>query len=84
MDAAEWARDFIASVQTFEPGEIIVICGLIQCPCCRELHDDVTLEQRNTSYVNDQLNWLVACGDCHRGDDEYYAELWADHYASRF
>lgn len=64
----------------YESISIYVIAGLIQCPCCLELRDDVTLERRNTAYVSEQPNWLIACGPCHEEDDNYYRELWADYY----
>lgn len=54
-----------------------------RCPCCERLRRDVKRRARNTSYVDDELNWLVSCLDCYQEDYEYYAELWRDYYHSR-
>jgi len=61
--------------------EIVFGSGLgFWCPFCATCVDSVELRRRNTAYVDDELNWLIACEECHQADFDYYAERWADYY----
>ena len=54
-----------------------------RCPCCERDMPDVERRRRNTAYVDDELNYLVSCGECHARDLEYYQELWDDYWRGR-
>lgn len=53
------------------------------CPCCLRWSLTVKRRHRCTAYHDDELNYLRACADCQRQDDEYFQELWQDYYAGR-
>lgn len=40
--------------------------------------------RQNTNYVDDELNWVVACDPCFDEIEAYWAERWADYYAGCF
>jgi hypothetical protein len=53
-----------------------------RCPCCDRLDQTVRVRRRNSSYVNDTLNWLHSCASCFREDFEHFGDLWSDYYAN--
>jgi hypothetical protein len=54
------------------------------CPCCgRYFRWPVTTERRCTEYSEPKNNYLTACKECHREDDDYYNDLWKEYYAGR-
>ncbi len=57
--------------------------GLKECPCCHNISSVVESRRLNTSYVDDQLNFLESCDWCFEVACEYYDELWRDYYRSR-
>ena len=61
--------------------EIIIICESFLCPCCKCLTPSLTLERLDSRYVNEELNWLLACEECQQQAAIYYADLWNDYYA---
>lgn len=54
-----------------------------KCPCCEEMSYSIERRRRNTSYEDDESNYLTSCLHCYAQDFEYYAERWEDYYASR-
>ena len=53
------------------------------CPCCeRYFRWPVTTKRRNTQYVEESANYLTACKECHKLDDEYFDDLWNQYYSS--
>lgn len=62
------------------------IKGLLgYCPCCgRYFRYPVTTERRNSQYVNEAVNWLTACDECHFEDNLYFEDLWNTYYSSIF
>jgi len=36
--------------------------------------------RQNTTYENDELNWMVLCNRCQKEEDEYWRERWDDYY----
>lgn len=54
------------------------------CPICGGRRNDVIRERRNTAYVDDELNFIFACGRCRDEDDKHWEEQWAEYHASRF
>lgn len=54
------------------------------CPVCKKMMPDVGRRQRNTAYVNEDLNFLTSCQKCHDADEEYWSEQWQEYYSSRF
>ncbi len=53
------------------------------CPCCERFSFTIRRRSRNTAYVEESKNWLIACRSCQHEDDACYDELWADYYAGR-
>lgn len=51
-----------------------------RCPCCEGWPLRVTRRRQNTMYVDDSLNWFTGCSRCHKRNDEYWREHWADYY----
>jgi hypothetical protein len=53
------------------------------CPCCeRYFRWQVKTQRRNTAYCDESQNWLTACNECQRQDEEYFADLWEQYYSS--
>lgn len=83
MTGVSWLdRMTVNSASTFETTSIDCICGKIVCPHCLTLKDDVSFRWRNSSYINEQLNILLCCEECHEIDDRYLADMWADYWSS--
>lgn len=53
------------------------------CPCCQRQMRDVMSRRRWSSYVDENLNWLESCGECHKRDCDDFESLWEDYYRSR-
>lgn len=66
--------------QSFESVSILITSDGFVCPICKEITHELSCTRRNTSYINESLNWLIACDDCHESDYEYFKELWNDYY----
>lgn len=81
-DFSELLHNLTQSQQTFSPLAIDVIGHSIICPCCREAVDELEFHHRYTRYVNEELNWLVACAECQRADEAYLTDLWADYWSA--
>jgi len=56
---------------------------MTECPCCHQPSETVERRHQNTAYVDEESNWLVSCLPCFEEGEVYWAELWADYYASR-
>lgn len=54
-----------------------------ECPYCQRLVHTVKKERRNTSYVDDESNWITACQECRDEDDAIMADMWADYWSDR-
>ena len=52
------------------------------CQCCGKWLRIVKTERRMTRYVDDVDNWLTACKECQKRDDEYWADMWEQYYGS--
>lgn len=52
-----------------------------KCPICEKNRYTVEKRPRDTSYVDDENNYLTSCIECYARDCEYYAERWAEYYA---
>ena len=54
------------------------------CPVCGKKLDTIAKRRRNTSYNDDEGNWLVSCKDCHDYDTECFEEMWQDYYSGAY
>lgn len=70
-------QEVLIGSQTYESLSITIINGLIICPCCNEMHEEISFKRRYTSYINIDMNYLMACEQCHNDDHDYFDELWA-------
>ena len=62
------------------PGITGVQCDGFDGPCESM---NATRQKQNTAYVDRERNWVTLCPDCMKGNDEYWAEMWADYYHDR-
>ena len=63
--------------------EVLMFWLLIKCPACG-CNEASPIYRRYTAYVDDDLNWSWCCPECREMESEYWAEMWSDHYSSRF
>lgn len=52
-----------------------------KCKYCNKIKWSIKKRERNTAYVDTKANYLKACKDCQKRDDEYFAERWAEYYS---
>ena len=57
------------------------------CPICGQPDHSsgtavVANRRLNTSYVDDEKNWLISCKECFDRMFYQYEEMWADYYAN--
>ena len=52
-----------------------------KCPCCDKYKRSIERRRLNTSYVDDESNFLTSCLHCYADAFEDYAERWADYYS---
>ena len=51
-----------------------------KCPIC-ERPGQIAKRRRNSSYANDEENWLVSCEECFKDDTHCLDEMWEDYYS---
>ena len=57
------------------------------CPTCMRSDGEggkIKKRHRNTSFVNDSLNYLISCKECWQEDWDYYQERWEDYNAELY
>lgn len=40
-------------------------------------------ERQNTAYTDEESNWVFLCDECHKYNDEYWADMWSNYWSSR-
>ena len=40
------------------------------------------IRRQNTQYVDDERNWVFLCNECNKRNEEYWADMWREYYAS--
>ena len=53
------------------------------CDCCNRWFVYPKRRRTNTTYVEEELNYITCCLDCHKEAEEYWKERWDDYYNSR-
>jgi len=51
------------------------------CPHCERESDTVERRRQNTSYVDDELNYITCCLECFEEVQEYWTEMWHMHWS---
>ena len=51
------------------------------CQCCQR--GGAIRRRQGTAYVEDELNWVTLCDECHELNEEHWADMWQEYYASR-
>jgi uncharacterized protein with PIN domain len=69
--------DFIAK-KLLQP-EHFGLCGY-----CREEKNSVKMRRQNTLYEEEDANYIESCKECFEEKEEYWADMWAYYYGSRF
>ena len=64
--------------ETEETKDKLLPCQGFDGPCKSR---KAKLRRQNTKYVNDEMNWVIACDQCFEGIEEYWAERWAEYYS---
>lgn len=54
-----------------------------KCPCCERMMYSVCRRRLNTSYEEEESNYLNSCLYCFADQYEYYAERWDEYYQGR-
>ena len=54
--------------------------ALLVCPCCGQA-GEIKKRRLNTSYADEESNWMEACLDCFQGAVAQYADMWSDYYS---
>lgn len=54
------------------------------CGYCREEKNSVKMRRQNTLYEEEDANYIESCKECFEEKEEYWADMWADYYGSRF
>jgi hypothetical protein len=55
--------------------------GWPTCPCCARACLDNKRRRINTSFADEDSNWLTSCGRCYDETLSYYSDLWHDYRA---
>ncbi len=53
------------------------------CPVCKQEKDSVEERRQNTRYADDSKNYVVMCGECFKGNEEYWKGMWEETYGIR-
>jgi len=54
------------------------------CPICtRYFKWPIKVHRRHTRYLEHHLNFICACKECMKKDDEYFDAMWEDYYSGR-
>ena len=53
-----------------------------QVLCCVVCGSEAKRRRQSTAYVNDELNFVIACDDCFKEIEEYWMERWDDYWSS--
>lgn len=53
------------------------LCCGAEGPCFRKGRR----QRQNTSYCDDERNWVIACDPCMETIQEHWNEMWAEYYA---
>ncbi len=48
--------------------------------CTRCGHVGAVRYHQPTQYVEEERNWVRLCPDCRKENDEYWYDMWAEHY----
>lgn len=48
------------------------------CDCCGAIV--ATRARQRTAYVDDARNWVTLCKRCHKENDAYWDDMWAEYY----
>lgn len=51
------------------------------CEHCGSEDSTVKFRRQNTAFVDEKLNWVVLCDECHKENEEHWAEMWDDYYS---
>lgn len=55
----------------------------MECVKCGRNSETVERRRQNTKYAQEERNWVVACEECFKEIEEYWAEMWEDYYCDR-
>ena len=76
-------KEYKAAAKKYKTRRSFIKVLLGYCPHCgRYFRYPVTTERRNSQYVDEAVNWLTACDECHFEDNLYFEDLWNTYYSS--